>query len=1282
MKRLFVSLALAVFASAQVTTSRLTGVVTDPQGAVVPGVKITVVHRDTATTFTTTTNERGEYVVASIPTGTYRVSIAAQGFRTSVVNDVKIDAGVPATVDAALEIGAVAETVEVAGGAEVLQTTTATVSSTLVGRQIHDLPFVTRNALELIITQVGTQTVGTPRTSSINGLPKGSLNITMDGLNIQDNLLRSDDGFFATIQPKTDAIEEVTISTAGVGAESAGEGAAQIKFVTKSGSNDYHGGLFWQHRNTALNSNYYFNSINGLPRDRLILNQVGGNIGGPIRRNRAFFFTNIEEFRLPQTYPVAAMLLTEDSARGIFQWQDTITRAIRGVNLYDLARARNQALPAGIRPFAVTTDPTVQAILNEYRRLGSAQTGSMRDRIATNNDYNRNDFRFQTPGSNVRRFLTTRLDFNMTDKHQFNAVYNYQHYNSNPDGVNGIFPVLPGTGTVLGLPDSGGIRRKSFGLVGALRSTISPRLTSEVRFGVSPGGTSLFREEIVAKLFEQWRGYAPTLNYIQSPFRASGQSRRHTPVWIGNVNLSWSKDSHLWNFGGSWTQVNSWQQSIGSALVPGISFAMAANDPANTGSTSLFDTANFPNSTTANRSDAASLYAMLTARVSTITRSLALDEETRRYAHVGSVDRNRQREIAFYVQDSWRVRQGFTLNYGVRWDVQFPFINLNGTYTRPGYEGVWGASGVGNLFRPGVLTGSAPQFFAAEPGQHFYNIYWKNFSPSLGFAWVTPRTDLPLLSWLAGGRSVIRGGYSIATIREGMNVPISLWGSNQGRTVSTTVDPSNFPAVFGAPGSVWFRDSTLPARPEPDQPSYPIPVLAGNSVNDFDPNLRMGYAQSWTFSLQREINQSTVLDIRYVGNHGTRLWRQININEVNIFENGFLDEFRIAQSNLDIARRTNPNSVNFGNQNLPGQRPIPILATALGTATNDTNLATNVLRGEAGSLANSIATNQTRMNNLIRAGHPANLFRVNPTTVGGGAFLVVNGGNSTYNALQVEVRRRLSAGLLAQGSYAWSKSLSNMQASSSTVSSQPTTLRSNSIDKGPSPWDIRHGFKLNFIYELPFGPSRRFLSTAVHPVTRRLVEGWEIAGVSRLQSGGPDRLTGRATFNQNDGGVVLHNLTARQLQEMVGIRKTTAANGLGVIYYLPQALINNTMAAFEVGGFTLSDLDRTKPYIGPQTEPGALGYRVYTYAPWQQRWDLSLIKRTALGERKAVEFRAQFLNAFNHVNFLLGAAGNEVNTTGIGAGFGQVTDAYRDITVSGSNDPGGRLIEFMLRFSF
>jgi hypothetical protein len=160
--------------------------------------------------------------------------------------------------------------------------------------------------------------------------------------------------------------------------------------------------------------------------------------------------------------------------------------------------------------------------------------------------------------------------------------------------------------------------------------------------------------------------------------------------------------------------------------------------------------------------------------------------------------------------------------------------------------------------------------------------------------------------------------------------------------------------------------------------------------------------------------------------------------------------------------------------------------------------------------------------------------------------------------------------------------------------------------------------------------------------------------------------------------VILHNLTASQLQDMMAIRKT----GSGLVYFLPQALIDNSLAAFEVGGKTLADLNPNLPYIGPPTTAGQFGQRVFLYGPWQQRWDLSVVKRTRITEGTNFELRASFLNAFNQTNLLLGAAGNDVNTLLFGSGFGQTRSAQRDITVSGANDPGGRLVEFQLRFNF
>ena len=1272
---------LACAAVAQVVTSRLSGAVTDPQGAAIPGAQVTVVNGETGAKFETTSSEGGEWNVPSLQTGSYRLTVSAKGFKTAVISNVLLEPNVPGTVNAKLQIGAVTESIEVQTGGEVVQTESATVSSTMTGRQISDLPFLSRNALDLMISQPGTATVGTQRSTSINGLNQSTMNITLDGINIQDNDLKSSDGFLAWLMPRADAVEEVSIQSAALGAESSGEGAAQIKFVTKSGTNQFHGGLFWQIRNDVFSSNYYFNTINRLPRDRINLNQFGGRLGGPILKNRLFFFLSDDELRLPQTNNSSALLLTSDAMKGIFQYKDT-AGVMRSVDLYAVAAAGNATLPSGTRPFTAMPDPTALKIFQQMAALATPDHGTLRERVTRYADYSRNDFLFQNPGHNHRRYPTFKLDWNANSKNQVSFIHHYQSYVANPDVVNSVVPVMPGTGAVLGTDATGAQRRIAFSGVATVRSVLTPRLTNEARFGVL-GGPMLLRDDIAAGLFAQWKGYAPTFGFVTDPYTGRTQYRRTPPLWQGGEGLTWSRGAHLLNLGSSFSRIDIFVSNTGTEKVPVVAFGIAANDPINTGATSVFTTANFPNSTPTNRSDAAALYANLTGRVSGITSSVNLNEKSHQYGPYPAIDRVHQSQYGLYLQGSWKFRPTLTFNYGVRWDVQLPYVNTNAVYSKVGIEGVWGVSGVGHLFLPGYMPGKVPQYYATKADEPAYPAYWKSFQPSLGFAWQTPANESGLLRRLLGRNGVVlRGGYSISSVREGMDVFLSNgWGTNQGQSLSTSVSPGSTPADFGAPGSVLFRDATLPARSYPTAPNYPLPVLAGNGVYDFDPHLRPGYVQSWNFSMQREITRNTVLDIRYVGNHGTSLWRRYDINEVNIIENGFLDEFKVAQNNLAVARASNPSSVNFGNQGLPGQKNIPIISTALGLS-SDTTFATYLTQAQAGRFADAIAFNTARMGRLWAAGYPANFFVANPSTMGGAAMVTTNGGQSTYNALQIEVRRRLSSGVQVQGSYVWSKSLSNMFSSRSGARSQPTTLRNPGYDKGPSPWDIRNNVKLNWIYELPFGPGRRFLRSASLPGVSRILEGWQISAVTRVQSGTPELIrSGRMVLNsagnqgvEADGGVVLHNITTQQLQSMVHIRK--APNG--IVYYLPQQVVDNTMAAFEVGGKSLRDLDPNAPYIGPPTVAGQLGNRVSLYGPWQQHYDFSVIKKTKIAEKKEIEFRAQFLNLFNLTNFYFGL----VTYQTIGAGFGQTTTAYRDFTVAGTNNPGGRVIEFALRFNF
>jgi len=1278
----------ATIGFSQGNTSTMSGVVTDASGAAVPSADVQVVNTATDQSFRTTTNELGEWVVPSLGANTYKVTVSKPGFKTATLSDVVLQAGVPANVPMKLEVGQATETVTVSGGADIVQATSAELSTTLTGTQVTSLPFATRNAIELMVTQAGTATPTTPRSSTINGLPKGALNVTIDGMNTQDNLLKSNDGFFSYIMPSVDSLEEVTLTTSAGGVDSTAQGAAQIKFVTKSGTNQFHGGGFYQTRNTFFDANYFFNNQQHLPRDVIKLRQMGGHVGGPILKDKLFFFTNYEIYRLPGTKSYSRTVLTPDAINGLYTYRDSAA-VLHTVNLFSLAAAANASLPAGTRQFATTPDPLTAAT---YQAIAKLTNGGNLINNQASNDYISNSFNYQPTGTDSRDFFTARLDYNVTEKHHVSFSYDYDKYVSVPDFLNNVVAVYPGTGTVLGSDVNTGQRSNRFVGVLALRSTLTSRLTNELRGGLN-GGTVLFFDAVNDGLFSPWRGYSPSLIDAAVATNA-GPQRRNGPAKDAADTMTWVKGSHQVTFGGNFTQINLWQQIIGTSLIPRVAMnSIATGDPLITGSTAPFVVGgNFPGASSSQVTAAANLYASLTGRISSFTTSVVLDEKTHTYIHSAPIDRNRDREYGLFAQDTWRIRPNLTLSYGMRWEKEGAWENLNHTYTANDTASLWGLSGIGNLFKPGVLTGVAPTFVPVTDANTYHMpAVW---APSVGLAWQLPAKDGPLALLLGHhqGAAVLRVGYSLSTIREGSNVYQNIYGSNKGLNFDASISPTTFPADFGAPGSVWFRDASLPSRSGlPTTPSYPLTALFTDALDGFAPNLKMGYVQSWNIGFQREMGRNTVIEFRYTGNHGVHQWRQYNLDEVNIVENGFLTEFLAAQNNLRIARGGNLNNnvsvTNFGNQGLPGQVAIPFLTAALGTACcTDSTTATNLYLGQAGTLANAIATNATRNTNFTKAGYPANYFVVNPTVAGNGSYIVTNDGSSYFDAGQVEVRRRLSAGLQLQGNYQFGKSLANGATSSATDYAQPVTLRNLGLSKLPSSFDIRHSIKVNTIYELPFGPGRHFLGSVGNPVARKALEGWQIAGVVRLQSGTPMFWSSFATFNASGSGVIYHNITQSQIQNMMGIYKTQTNTGVPIVYYLPPPpattvglnssnntnFITNTQAAFQVNSLTPAQVDPDAPYIGP-APAGQNGCQCYFYLPWQQHYDVSVVKITRLKERANLEIRAQALDVFNITNFLPGTG----NTS---SGFGQITSAYRDI--SGTVDPGARILEFVARINF
>ena len=1296
MRKLLALLALSAciaLAQTAITTAQMDGTVTDPQGALVVGAGV-IVTSDTGAGFKATTNERGVWAVPALPGGTYRVSVTMKGFRTTLIDHVVMESGIPATVNAKLEMGQATEMIEVSAAQEMVQTTSATVNNSLDRRQITELPTITRSGLDLLISLPGLQTASTDRGSTINGLPAGSISITVDGVNTQDQLLKSSTGssYFTFIPIQMDSVEEVTLSTAAFDAQSTGEGAAQVKFVTKSGTNDYHGGAFWQNRNTDLTANSYFNTINHLPRNIIKLNQFGFHVGGPIRiphlvdtRNKLFFFTNIEFRLMPQSAPESRTVITPQAALGNYTYPVS-GGTPQTVNVLTMAKA------AG---FNGTPDSIISNTFSQILALTANQ--QMKNNVPSG-DYNSDTLSYAAAGTDRRHLSMSRLDYNLNSKNQISLTYSYNMYYTIPDVLNGVVDVYPGTGDVLGTSINTGQHSNRFMGSLSLRSTITSHLTNDFHSGLE-GGTSVFYDGAQSPAnYAPWRGYIPSFSAFDSlsgVTTATSPQRRNSPVKQFGDTMSWLKGSHILSVGGDFSQINLWALTVGSETLPTINFGIATGDPVHNGASDVYTASSMPGATQTYMDGAASLYAVLTGRVSSITRQVVESELTHQYAYnTPAVDRDRQRQFGLFAQDQWRVAPNFTLNFGVRFEQQMPFENLSGIYTASTIQAAYGISGIGNMYKPGASSGMTPiaggaayaptlPAFQSLSSMTAYATP-KNWNPNIGFAWQIPTSE-GLLGHILGnhtGASVLRAGFSVATVREGSEVFSSMYGSNPGVTYPASVDPVNYPQYFGQPGSVMFSQPTLPTYPVPTAPNYPMGTTPTTSINAFDPNLKVGYVESWNVGFQREFAHNNVVEIRYVGNHEVHGWRQVNINEANLFESGFLTDFYNAYNNLLIARGGNilaTNSNNFSNQGLPGQVAVPILQTALGTLTNNSSYATYIRQNRAGSLAGVMDANATYMGRLVTAGYPANLFFVNPSVASGGAYLVTDWGKSFYDSGVIEYRRRLASGLMLQANYVLSKALGDginttSSGNSGVVYSEPTTFRNLGLDKVPSANDIRSAFKVNFIYELPFGAGKALLSG--DNLARKIAGGWQLSGIIRDQSGSPYQITASRTgMNNQDTGVVLQNMTTAQLQGMMSVYKTTGSNGTGLVWDLPQSLVTNSNAAFEASGLNWTNISVNTPYVGPQLAPDKFGYRVYIYGPWQNHLDFSLRKQVLFAHEKAnLSIQANCLDCLNLTNFMFGTASPSSGS------FGQTTSAYSDI--SNAQDPGNRIVEFVVRVNF
>jgi hypothetical protein len=1235
-------------------TSVLAGKVIDSSGAVLPGADVTARNVATGTTFTAVSGPDGGFTIPAIPSGTYAVTVSLMGFKTVVLNNVTATVGNTASVKATLEIGAFEETVQVEAAAQMVQTQQTSVSSTINVKQISSLPLAGRSAFEFVTQMPGVaSTDGSSRGATVNGLPQSVVNITLDGMNIQDNYAKSWDGMYTRVSPRLDAVEELQVGSAAQGAD-ASQGGVQVRFVTRSGTNQWRGSAYYYLRHDALNSNTWFNThrdvdASGNPTEKPTIRQYqpGVRLGGPILKDKAFFFVNYEWLDAPGTNTATRTIMSPSSEQGIFLYNGGAS----SVNLLALAASKGQT---------ATVDPLVAKTLAAIR--GSVGQGTLN----ASTDPQTQSLTWQQPTSTTTTYPTFRVDYNLSARHRLTASYTRNHYVADPDTGNLYQARFPGS-KVYGTQDS-----ERYSGQGALRSMLTSNLVNEVRFGAT-GGSTDFAPNASASMFEDSGGYAlgiTSFKSITNPYPLSANASREATTKVIEDTVNWMKGKHTLNFGGSFTQAEVWLAN--QQLAPTISFGVVTGDPAD----ALFTATNFPGASSTDLTNARNLYAVLTGRVSSIGREARIGASGDQYSVLGSsMQKGRMREFGFFLQDSWRVRPNLTVNLGLRYELQLPFYALNNSYSMATMDDIMGVTGtgsdfvpgstvnnIGNLFKPGTLEGGKTTYKLLGAGTHAYNVDKNNLAPNIGVAW-TVGSDQGFLRRLLGrpGDSVLRAGYSISYQRSGMSDFALLFGANPGIAIDATRNQTN--GNLGAlPLLLSGGDLSAPAINL--SRTYPMSVPSvSSSVYAFDPNIQVPSSRSFTVGMQRALSKTMLLEARFVHTSSqgiwtnNSLWGYLDYNEVNIVENGFLDEFRKAQSNLQAniaAGRGNT----FAYTGAAGTQPLPALLGFFNGASSSWASSPGKYTGSYWTnstlvsylyplnplpvtMANAMRNTAAIRANGVAAGLPANYFVANPDVTN--AYVTTNGPDTRYNGVQLTLTRRYSQGIQASANYSYGRGYQTYFYSFRKPMVEQEQNLTNSGSSNAT-GNARHIFTANWVYELPFGQGKPFAS-GVGKTMQRLVGNWSWSGTARVQSGRMVDL----------GNVRLVGMTKDELSDAFELRKAGDASNAHrtLVYMLPQDIIDNTIRAFSVTATGYSSLGAPSGrYLAPangQTcvetavrvlaREGVTGYgdcgtgTLQVTGPKVVRFDMSVIKEVPVTGRVSLRFEAMVFNVFNNVNF-------------------------------------------------
>ncbi|MBI1747453.1 MAG: carboxypeptidase regulatory-like domain-containing protein [Acidobacteria bacterium] len=1149
---LFVSLTYT--APAQTPTAKISGVVRDSSGAVVMGTRVSASQEATGIAAHTASNATGLYVFPALAPGLYTVTAELEGFKRFVSEHNRLEVGADLEISIILEPGAISETVTVTESYARVQTTESSLSNMVDNRMMETLPLNGRNPLHLMALQPGvvghsSQATGSGGTTTfyVNGDRGRGIYTTQDGIDISDPVIPR--GELTNVMVNPDALAEYRMVSSNAKAEFGRNSGGQVELVTRSGTNEFHGGLFWFHRNTALNANDFFNNARGVAREVLLRHQFGGSLGGPIIRNRAFFFFNYQGQRLSQSVPDRFTVLTKDARQGLFRWvpEGNTPNAVdeagnpRGpVQVYNILQSSGLGL-----------DPRVQQMLGLTELPNDFSTGD---------GLNTARYRWNVPSTNPQDSYVTKIDYTLNDRHRLFGRYSWGTNRLIGDIINGAArmpKVVPGR-----------VRNSSTaGLAFGLTSTFGNAQVNEFNAG--------FTRNVLAFLDPTNPGTTQiVMNLSTDPYRWwNGTGRKPTQFQFGD-NFSLVRGPHTWKFGlvSRFYRIDQFR-NVG--YFPEIRFGTADAPMV------------LPNEDDLRRrmkpedfNRLRSLYNDVLGIIGRIDQTFYSDGQRFPGPQYPFLLKQRQQEWNGFVQDDWRAHRRLTLNVGLRYEfntVPYDKGGLQVVNDRP----LDGSQGPVRFVKAGPGTGR--QWFKND---------LNNFAPIFGFAWDP----------LGDQKTAIRGGYRVSYNR------LVNWALNvvEQRQPGTSVLQRERP---NSDGQVHQRAADVPESGFNLRAPLAIdPLVPDNRVESpfvFDANLRTPYVQQWNLSIQRDLGHNTVLEIAYVGNKGSKLFRHYNANQVDVFKNGFIAEFRAAQDNLK----------DFGNPIDPRGRPTGNFGKLLATYDRGIPFLNDIRLGNVGVVISTLDTGTFSVvdpisgerrtvvgGRLLAAGLPMNFFR-NPQFSIGGVGCTCS--NSTYHAFQIQLQRRFKKGLQYTVNYTLAKSLDDASEDTQGAGTSiivPPDSRNFRYSHGRSDFDVRHVLRSMVIYDVPF-------FKAQSSWYGKVLGGWQVNGIVDLSSGFPFTVSsGYQTFTV---GVDSRADYAGASPNIGGVRRQN-------------------------GSIVFFTADERAQFDRPQAgELGRQGRNVFT-GPKFVQFDMGVFKSLALAreERIRMDLRLEIFNLFNNVNFV------------------------------------------------